>query len=420
MLELPSVCRILLPSFRKRGISYRFHFYKKETTMGILSNTVNICHFRVVGEIPTTDIFQWASERLAKNGFRNIDDGADELSTGWVSVDDSRESDFDVPGAFWRDHYLVFSLRRDQRRVPAAVLKAGLREAESRYLAENPGLRRVPKQKREDLREAIRSTLLARTLPVPAVWDAVWDTRTNLMTFTSLTSGIIELFENQFKKSFEGLRLVAIHPFARAGQVIGDDLQPSLQKANQSSSEAAADLVRSNLWLGRDFLLWLLYRTINDTSEYRVNQPGPAVENEQFTAYLNDRLVLMGESENGTQKITVAGPQDRFSEVRMALSNGKQIVEATLHLEKDELLWKLTLKGDLFQFASLKAPSVIIEKDNTVDAASEREAVFFERMCLLENGLQLFDSLYATFLGNRLSEKWLEEERLLAEWQQAE
>ena len=206
----------------------------------------------------------------------------------------------------------------------------------------------------------------------------------------------------------------------RAGQVIGDDLQPSLQKANQSSSEAAADLVRSNLWLGRDFLLWLLYRTINDTSEYRVNQPGPAVENEQFTAYLNDRLVLMGESENGTQKITVAGPQDRFSEVRMALSNGKQIVEATLHLEKDELLWKLTLKGDLFQFASLKAPSVIIEKDNTVDAASEREAVFFERMCLLENGLQLFDSLYATFLGIRLSEKWLEEERLLAEWQQAQ
>ena len=187
--------------------------------MGILSNTVNICHFRVVGEIPTTDIFQWASERLAKNGFRNIDDGAEELSTGWVHVDDSRESDFDVPGAFWRDHYLVFSLRRDQRRVPAAVLKAGLREAEGRYLAENPGLRRVPKQKREDLREAIRSTLLARTLPVPAVWDAVWDTRTNLMTFTSLTSGIIELFENQFKKSFEGLRLVAIHPFAtgRAG-----------------------------------------------------------------------------------------------------------------------------------------------------------------------------------------------------------
>ncbi len=388
--------------------------------MGILSNTVNICHFRVAGEIPDKDLFQWASERLAKNGFRPIDDGADELSTGWVQVDNHRESAFDSPAAFWRDHYLVFSLRRDQRRIPAAILKSHLQEAENRYLAENPGLRRVPKQKREDLREAIRNSLLARTLPVPAVWDAVWDTSSNLVSFTSLTPGIVELFENQFKKSFEGLRLVAVHPFARAGQVVGDDLRPGLEKANQASSEDAVDLIRSNLWLGRDFLLWLLYRTINDTSEYRVNQPGPTVANEQFAAFLNDRMVLMGESENGIQKITVAGPQDRFSEVRMALSNGKKIVEATLHLEKDELFWKMTLKGELFQFASLKSPSVIIEKDNTVDAASEREAVFFERMCLLENGLQLFDSLFATFLGIRLSEKWQGEERLLGEWLQAE
>jgi hypothetical protein len=388
--------------------------------LGILSNTVNICHFRVMGELPAADLFQWTSERLAKNGFRSIDQSADELSTGWVHVDDPRESGFEAPAAFWRDHYLVFSLRRDQRRVPAAVLKAGLQEAESKYLAENPGLRRVPKQKREDLREAIRNSLLARTLPVPAVWDAVWDTRSNLVTFTSLTSGIVELFENQFKKSFEGLRLVAIHPFARAEQVIGEDLKPALRKANQSSSDAAIDLVRSNLWLGCDFLLWLLYRTINDSSEYRVDQPGSALENERFAAYLDDRLVLLGETENGIQKITVAGPQDRFSEVRMALCNGKRIIEATLHLEQDEQQWKTTLKGDLFHFASFKAPSVIIEKGDNVDAASEREAVFFERMCLLENGLQLFDSLYATFLGVRLGEKWSGEERMIREWLQAE
>ncbi|MEI8355472.1 MAG: exonuclease, partial [Deltaproteobacteria bacterium] len=97
--------------------------------MGILSNTVNICHFRVAGEIPDNDLFQWASERLAKNGFRPIDDGADELSAGWVEVDDQRERAFDSPATFYRDHYLVFSLRRDQRRIPAAILKSSLQEA---------------------------------------------------------------------------------------------------------------------------------------------------------------------------------------------------------------------------------------------------------------------------------------------------
>jgi len=74
------------------------------------------------------------------------------------------------------------------------------------------------------------------------------------------------------------------------------------------------------------------------------------------------------------------------------------------------------LKGELFHFASLKAPAVKIEKDNGVDEVSEREAVFFERMFVLEQGLQLFDSLYATFLTLRLGPGWGDEERRIGEW----
>ena len=178
--------------------------------------------------------------------------------------------------------------------------------------------------------------------------------------------------------------------------------------------------VPAPMWIGWDFLLWLLYKTLNDSSEYRVGQPGPDQENEPFTAYLDNRLVLFSESESGIQKITVAGPQDHFSEVRAALSAGKRIMEATIHLEKDELLWKMTLKGEMFHFASFKAPSVRIEKDNTVDAASERESVFYERMYVLEHGLQLFDSLFATFLGIRFENAWQEEQKKIEEWLKGE
>jgi hypothetical protein len=384
--------------------------------MGILSNTVSICQFQVAGELPASDLFSWASERLARNGFQPIDQGTAELSTGWVHLDDHRDSSFAVPAAFWRDHYLVFTLRRDQRRLPAALLKAYQQVAEHEYLAANPGLSRVPKQKREELKEAVRGALLARTLPVPSAWDAVWDTRSGLVSFTSLSPAIVEQFEAQFKKTFDGLRLVAVHPFARAGQVVAEGLKPALAQANQAGSEAVVDLVRSNQWLGWDFFLWLMFRTMHDTSEYRVSRPGPAKENEQFVAYLNDRLVLLCAGENGVQKITVAGPQDHFSEVRTALSSGKRITEATLYLEKDEHTWKVTLKGELFHFASLKAPAVKIEKDNGVDEVSEREAVFFERMFVLEQGLQFFDSLYATFLGVRLGSGWAEEEQQISAW----
>lgn len=384
--------------------------------MGILSSTTAICQFRVAGELPSGDLYPWIAENLAKQAFQPIDQGAAEQSVGWVHLDDHRQMSFDVPAAFWRDHYVAFTLRRDQRRLPAALVKAYLQVAEHEYLSANPGLNRVPKQKREELKETVRLSLLAKTLPVPSAWDAVWDTRTGIVTFTSLSAPIIELFEAQFKKTFEGARLVAIHPYARAEAVVGGDLKPALERANLATSDAAIDLIRSNQWLGWDFLLWLLHRTMTEASEYRVSQPGPALVSDPFVAYLNDRLVLMSAGEAGTQKITVAGPQDHFRETRIALAHGKRITESTLYLEQEENTWKLTLKGELFHFASLKAPKVAIEKGDHVDEGSEREAAFYERMYVIEQGLQFFDSLYGEFLKIRLGAEWNEELSRIEGW----
>jgi hypothetical protein len=383
--------------------------------MGILSNTVSICHFRVMGDTPGKELFEWASESLQKHAFRPIDQGMEELSSGWVHTGNNQESVFAVPADFWHDHYLAFTLRQDRRRIPGSLLKAYLQVAEHEYLAENPGYARVPKQKREELRESVKSRLLARTLPVPACQDAVWDSKSGILTFTSLSRTVIEAFETQFKKTFPGLRLVALHPFARAEKVAEESLKPALAAANRATSEAALDLIVSNRWIGWDFLLWVMYRTMNGASVYQLSQPGPDELGRPFTAYINDRLVLCGTGEN-MQKITVAGPQDRFSEVRTALRQGKVINEAAILFEKGDDLWKMTLKGEMFHFASLKSPRVKEEKDNTVDRASEQEALFFERMYLLEGGLQLFDSLLAAFLTVRLGADWSGEMAKIGEW----
>jgi len=384
--------------------------------MGILANTVSFCQYRVVGTPPVGDPAVWAGEALAKGGFRSIDGSAEELSVGWVALDDPRDASFSFEPVFRRDHYLTFSLRRDQRRIPGALLRAHLEAAENEFLAAHPGLQRVPRQKREELREAVRGALFAKTLPAPAVYDAVWDTRRGVVSFASLSPKVLELFENLFKQCFEGLRLVPIHPFARAEAVTPEALQPALQAANGASNDAVLDLIRDNQWLGADFLLWLLYRTLNADARYRVSQDGPALEGTEFIAYLNDRLVLLGGGESGVQKVTVAGPQDNFSEVRTALLGGKQISEAILYLEQNENLWKTTLKGGMFQFASFKAPAVRIERDQRTDENAERVAVFYERMAVLEEGLQLFDSLLADFLQVRLGAEWPEWRGRLDAW----
>ncbi len=388
--------------------------------MGILANTVSICQFQVSGELPQENLFEWASTLLANQAFRPIDRGSEELSVGWVHIDDPKDSSFNTPQTLWRDHYLTFSMRRDQRRVPSALLKAHMELAETEFLAAHPGLQRVPKQKREELRDAVRGSLLAQTLPVPAVFDVVWDTRSGRLTFTNLSAAVVELFENLFRQTFDTLRLVAVHPFARAESIIDTNLLPVLQEANQASSDAVLDMIEGNRWLGQDFLLWLMYQTMEGSSSYTVNQSGPAESGEGFSAYLNDRLLLVGGSDSGVQKVTVIGPQDAFSEVRTALQAGKQITESILHMEKLEHQWKLTLKGETFHLASFKAPSVKIERDNRSNEGSEKEAVFYERMYVLEEGLQLFDSLYRHFLDTRLGANWPQTLARIEAWLNAE
>jgi hypothetical protein len=280
----------------------------------------------------------------------------------------------------------------------------------------NPGFFRVPKQKKEDIRDAVRLSLFARALPSPAMYDVVWDTKSGLVTLAALSSKVIDLFETEFKKSFPGLRLLMIHPFARALRVVTEPLREELERANLASTESVIDLIRANSWIGEDFLLWLLQQTLTGSGEHSVSRPGIFSIGESFAAFMNDRLLLQANGETGLQRVTVAGAQDDFREVLSALRMGKVITEATIHFEKDENAWKLTLKGELFHFGSFKCPPVQIEKDSTVDRAAEEESVFFERMHLLQSGSQLFDSLFADFLTERLSGGWPAKLESLKSW----
>ena len=207
-----------------------------------------------------------------------------------------------------------------------------------------------------------------------------------------------------------------LYPFSRAERVLKDNLRPALLRANRAATDDVLNLIQDNQWLGWDFLLWLTYQTTNQTSEYALNQASPSQEGETFVAYLNDRLVLLGGGEGSVQKVSVVGSQEQFSEVRAALKSGKQITEATLYFEKEENQWKMTLRSLMFHFASFKSPSIKLEKDNTTHEADEKEAAFCERMYLLEEGLQLFDSLYATFLEIRLGKTWADEEKNIRKW----
>ena len=379
--------------------------------MGLLQNSVSICQFQIADTPPEKDISHWVGKQLERSRFVPIEAGSDELSIGWVQLHDVDSGEFDGTDLYRYDHYLAFSLRRDQRKLPAPLVKAKRAQAEADFLATNPGLNRVPKQKREEIHEAVRGALFARSLPVPAIFDAVSDLEKGLVTFCNLGGKNVDLFIDEFKKTFPPLRLVPLHPFSRALEVVDAEIKPALEAANQSSNDGVLEMIAANQWLGQDFLLWLTHATMFSSSDYSVSQPGPAVTGEGFTAYLNDGFRLAAVNEEGVQKVTVSGPQDNFREVCTALQSGKAIQEAIIFFEKGEQLWKLKLKGETFNFASFRSPGVQLEKDEMTDPDMERQALFLERMFLLETGLQLFHSLLATFLQQRLAPGWPQQEQ---------
>jgi len=318
--------------------------------MGLLANTVSVAQFAVNGKPPQKDFAVWAEHGLSRFCFRAIDETTDEESQGWVTLDDNLSADFGNHYSFLRDHYLVATLRRDRRKPPAFLLRRLFARECEQWLQAHPGQQRVPTQARLEIRDRVPFELRARTLPTPTTIDLVWNLERGLVTATTPAAKSMDLIQDEFAKTFPGLTLTALHPAARAKRVADKKLHRALDEANPAFDQ--------------------------DVDEHGVRKSA-------FTGHLKD-----------------------FAEARKAAQVGKQPTEATLHFEKGELAWKLTLKAESFAFASYKCPGVRIEKDETTDPAAERDAVFFERLHLLETGIQLFDSLLAVFITARMGEDW--------------
>lgn len=385
--------------------------------MGFLSASASISYFQLSGTEAYQDKDQLIRDKLAAEGFRSIEQSAEELATGWVHFDDEESSDFTNPQYCWRDHFLCFSLRQDRRRVPAALLKRHFSRLCEQFLAAQPTFHRVPKSQREQFREQARDLLLVRTLPTPTVTNVIWDTKRNLVRFCSLGKSTVDSFQALFHQTFPGLRLQLLPPLSRAAQVLPKELQPALLQANQAQTDNTLEQIEANRWLGADFLLWLFYQTLNSNSGYAVSVSGPLLNNQPFSAFLDNRLVLVGGGQEGIQKIVVAGPQDHFFEVKAALNQGKQIEEATIHLQQDEdRAWKLTLKGERFSFGSFATPMIRPESDPDSNPQAEAEAAFLMKINAVEEGEQMLDSLLKAFLLVRLGDNWPTQVNTINNW----
>ena len=76
--------------------------------MGFLASSASICYFQVSGTIDLTTKKTSLTEKLESDAFQSIENSGEELSIGWVRMDDYDSTDFTSGEYCWRDDNLCF------------------------------------------------------------------------------------------------------------------------------------------------------------------------------------------------------------------------------------------------------------------------------------------------------------------------
>lgn len=202
--------------------------------MSFLKSSASFTRYRVVDEVSAA---LWAEipDKLKQFAIKDIDDLPEDKAWGWVCFEDWLD-------ASWLEYppqkgaeYLTFSFRVDTRRVPPAVVNKhlGLRLKAELLQIKAQGKTFVSRERKKEIKEQVVLALKKRFLPIPAVFEVIWNTNKNLLYVASVQPKLLELFENYFVHSF-GLHLEQLTPYGLATTFLPeskfdllDDVEPT-------------------------------------------------------------------------------------------------------------------------------------------------------------------------------------------------
>lgn len=184
--------------------------------MPLLTGALGGRRYRVIGDF-NPEIRETYLDRLREEAFReprSAAKGGENL--GWVTLHNLCDTEFSGESCFFTQ-YFCFSLRIDNKRLPAKLVKALLELRMRDWLAES-GREKVPTVVKKEMREQLELELFPRQLPSVAVHDVCWDLTRGTAHFFSNSGRANEVFRTLFAKSFQletrpigPLQLIAEH-----------------------------------------------------------------------------------------------------------------------------------------------------------------------------------------------------------------
>lgn len=188
----------------------------RENKMGIMSRSGGFVRYAVEGEMPE-NFWDFAAQRIVAHAFRDIDDTFDEQSVGWVSLASMFDHDFSQ-GPYAVGDYLAMSMRVDERKVAARILKKFCLKEEERLKK----MHQVPKLSRAqkiEIKDNMHLMLLKKSFPAPAVYDMCWNLAEGTILFFSGNQKAQETFEELFRNTFE-LGIILQPPYLAAEHLL--------------------------------------------------------------------------------------------------------------------------------------------------------------------------------------------------------
>jgi hypothetical protein len=199
--------------------------------MGLLTGSASFLRFTVEGELPEK-FWDFVAERVVAHSFQDIDDNIEEYSIGWVSVANMFDSEFSY-ASYAAGDYVVLSMRVDERKVSSAVLKKFTMKEEERIKKE----KQIPKLSRSvrlEIKERVRSELVRKSPPIPAIYDLCWNITDNTLLFFSTSKKAMVQLEDLFRDTFD-LSVILQIPWTTAIHIADeevvaglDNLQPAI------------------------------------------------------------------------------------------------------------------------------------------------------------------------------------------------
>lgn len=322
-------------------------------------------------------------EAIMKGAFRNFFPENATHNVGFVSINDCLDSDLTEDKTLLAD-FRVFSFRIDRRVIPPSTLKIRMLEREKEFLEET-GQKRLYREQRADIKEAIEIALLKTIPPVTDIYDVAINTAAGIVYFSTLSNTAIDKFSDAFKAAF------------------GFYLQPYEVLTKEESEKATGATTAP---VGRDFLAWLWFKSQQDDGKVAIDQ------HSFTTVNFNNRVVFEFEGGELTETVCCTGRDlDSIKEAKESFRQGKKIKDARITIENENSdNWAFSYKGDSLQFQSVKLPMTADTDEETPEGRN------LDRLFLMTSLTDTMDNLLKNYVDLRLSEEWPAEVSAMQEW----